>query len=331
MKKIAVVGATGLVGRTILKSLYEEGVAFDELYLFSSRKSAGQKVMFGEIEYTVSELTSESFDNLDIDVTLMSAGSETSKKFAKDILKGSRYLIDNSSAFRKDPSIPLVVPEVNFDSIAKLDSQIIANPNCSTIQLVIPLYFMNKLAPIEKIIVTALQSVSGSGIKAVEELKEQSVCSLNGKKVKPEVYSDPIAFNLIPRIGDIGTSGYCEEEIKIMSETNKILATDISICATTVRVPVFYCHSESVYIEFSEKVEKEEIIDLFNKTDSINYYKDEDYPMPINFSGRSDVYVGRLRNDMSNSKKAYKFWIVADNLKRGAATNAVRIAKKLLD
>ena len=331
MKKVAVVGATGLVGRTILKSLHEEECEFDELYLFSSKKSAGQTVVFRDQEYIVSELTSESFEKLDIDVTLMSAGSGTSLKYADDILKGSRYLIDNSSAFRQDPSIPLVVPEVNFDSIRKLNSRIIANPNCSTIQLVIPLYFLKKLAPLKKIIVTALQSVSGSGKKAVEELKEQSLCSLHGKEIQPKVYNDPIAFNIIPRIGDFGIGGYCEEEIKIMSETNKILDSNLSICATTVRVPVFYCHSESVYIEFSEKVNKDEIIKLFNEADSINYFDDEDYPMPVNFFGRSEVYIGRLRHDMTSSEKAYKFWVVADNLKRGAATNAVRIAKKLLN
>lgn len=327
MKKanIAIVGATGMVGRTFLKVLDQRNFEIDNLYLFSSKKSAGSVVKFRDKEYIVEELNEDSFSR-DIDIALFSAGGSVSKKFAPIAKENGVIVVDNSSAWRMDKDIPLVVPEVNPKDIT-WNNGIIANPNCSTIQSVVPLKVLHDNFKIKRIIYSTYQAVSGSGIGGIMDLEN----GINGEENKK--YPHQIAYNCIPHIDDFMENGYTKEEIKMIEETKKILNDqDIRVTATTVRVPVKYGHSVSINIEFELEFELDKVYELLKSVDGIvvvDDIKNNTYPMAIDVEGKDEVYVGRIRRDYSIDN-GINMWVVADNIRKGAATNTVQIAELLL-
>ena len=322
---IAVVGATGMVGRNFLKILDERNFPINNLYLFSSEKSAGSKLIFKGKEYEVEVLTEESFKR-DIDIALFSAGGAVSKKYAPIARDNGVIVVDNSSAWRMDKDIPLVIPEVNPEDIS-WNNGIIANPNCSTIQSVVPLKVLYDAFKIKRIIYSTYQAVSGSGMGGIKDLEN----GINGEEHKK--YPHQIAYNCIPHIDDFMENGYTKEEMKMIDETKKILNDDsIRITATTVRVPVKYGHSVSINIEFENAFELEKVFELLQNADGIIVQDDLEkfiYPMPINAEGTDKVYVGRIRRDFSIDN-GLNLWVVADNTRKGAATNAVQIAELLI-
>ncbi|HHV25622.1 aspartate-semialdehyde dehydrogenase [Anaerosalibacter bizertensis] len=327
MKKInvGIVGATGMVGRNFLKLMEERNFPVKNLYLFASSKSSGKKILFREKEYEVEELTKNSF-NKTIDLLLFSAGGEISKKFAPIAKEHGITVIDNSSAWRMDEDVPLIVPEVNPEDI-KWHKGIIANPNCSTIQSVVPLKPLHENFKIKRIIFSTYQAVSGSGVAGMNDLE-------NGLEyLKPKNYPHPIAFNCLPHIDSFMNNGYTKEEIKMIEETKKILHDDkLKITSTAVRVPVYFGHCVSANIEFENSFDIEEIYDVLNNYNGIVVLDDvekDTYPMPINVEGKDEVYVGRIRRDFS-VENGINIWIVADNTRKGAATNTVQIAELLL-
>ncbi|MDK2586826.1 aspartate-semialdehyde dehydrogenase [Romboutsia sedimentorum] len=327
MKKanIAIVGATGMVGRTFLKVLDQRNFEIDNLYLFSSKKSAGSIVKFRDKEYIVEELNEDSFSR-DIDIALFSAGGSVSKKFAPIAKENGVIVVDNSSAWRMDKDIPLVVPEVNPQDI-NWNNGIIANPNCSTIQSVVPLKVLHENFKIKRVIYSTYQAVSGSGIGGIMDLEN----GINGEENKK--YPHQIAYNCIPHIDDFMENGYTKEEIKMIEETKKILNDqDIRVTATTVRVPVKYGHSVSINIEFEKEFELDKVYELLKSVDGIvviDDIKNNTYPMAIDVEGKDEVYVGRIRRDYSIDN-GINMWVVADNIRKGAATNTVQIAELLL-
>ncbi len=328
MKKpnLAIVGATGMVGRTFLKVLEERNFPFNELYFFASSKSAGELIRFKDKEYYVEELTEGSFDK-NIDIALFSAGGTISKLYAPIAAAHGVVVIDNSSAWRMDDSVPLIVPEVNPQALKK-HKGIIANPNCSTIQAVVPLKPLHDKYSIKRIIYSTYQAVSGSGVKGVRDLEE----GIKGNDLML-AYPHPIAGNCLPHIDVFLDNGYTKEEIKMINETKKILGDDnLKITATTVRVPVKDCHSESINIEFEESFELEDVKKLLEKAPGIIIQDDPDmniYPLARSVAGTNEVYIGRLRRDYS-IENGLNMWVVADNIRKGAATNAVQIAELLL-
>jgi aspartate-semialdehyde dehydrogenase len=323
---IAVVGATGMVGRTFLKVLEERNFPIDNLYLFASAKSAGSIVNFKGKEFIVEELNEDSFKK-DIDIALFSAGGEISKKFAPIAKDNGVIVVDNSSAWRMDKDVPLVVPEVNPEDV-NWHNGIIANPNCSTIQAVLPMKVLNDTFKIKRIVYSTYQAVSGSGVGGVMDL-ENGVKGITNKK-----YPHPIAFNCIPHIDVFLENGYTKEEIKMIEETKKILNDyDLRITATTVRVPVKHGHSISVNIEFENSFELSDVYDVFENANGIIVQDDVSnniYPMAINAEDTDEVYVGRIRRDFSVDN-GINIWVVADNIRKGAATNTVQIAELLLE
>ena len=323
---IAIVGATGMVGRTFLKVLEERDFPFKNLYAFASSKSAGQKVKCKGIEYTVEELREDSFDR-DIDIALFSAGGDISKKFAPIAASKGVVVVDNSSAWRMEKDIPLVVPEVNPEDI-KLHKGIIANPNCSTIQAVVAIKPLHDKYKIKRIVYSTYQAVSGSGVKGVSDLEE----GLKGNNMM-KAYPHPIANNCLPHIDVFLDNGYTKEEMKMINETKKILGDyDLKITATTVRVPLFDCHSESINIELEKDFKIEDIKDLFNNSPGIKLQDDpinNVYPLATNAKDTDTVYVGRIRRDFS-IENGLNIWVVADNIRKGAATNTVQIAEELV-
>lgn len=327
MKKynIAIVGATGMVGRTFLQILEERNFPINNLYLLASSRSSGSKITFKGKKYTVEELTPESFDK-NIDIALFSAGGDISKKMAPIAISKGIRVIDNSSAWRMDPSIPLVVPEVNPKEVTK--HRLIANPNCSTIQVVIPLKVLDDLYGIKRIVYSTYQAVSGSGVAGVKDLKE----GLNG--AAPSNYPHPIAFNCLPHIDEFTESGYTKEEIKMIKETRKILnRPNLAITSTCVRVPVENSHSVSINLEFEKEFDLQELKEALQNKKGIILQDDVEsniYPMPINSSGHDEVFVGRIRRDYS-LKNGLNLWVVADNIRKGAATNTVQIAELLIE
>ncbi len=327
MKKvnIAVVGATGMVGRMFLKVLEERNLPIDNFYVFSSSKSAGSSISFKGKEYIVEELTEKSFDR-DIDIALFSAGGDTSLRFSPIAASKGVIVIDNSSAFRMDPNVPLVVPEVNPQDI-QWHKGIIANPNCSTIQAVVALKPLHDKYSIKRIIYSTYQSVSGSGVKGVQDLEE-------GLKGKPNTfYPHPIANNCIPHIDAFFDNGYTREEIKMIEETKKIIGNqNLKITATTVRVPVSSGHSESVNVEFNKDFDIQELKDLLKNSPGVILQDDPKnnlYPHALNASGKDEVFVGRIRRDYSVDY-GINMWVVADNIRKGAASNAVQIAELII-
>ena len=323
---VAVVGATGVVGRKMMQILQERNIPVDNFFPMASSRSAGQIIEFGGKDWVVEELTESSFDK-EIDFALFSAGGETSLKFAPIAAKNGVIVIDNSSAWRMDDSVPLVVPEVN-GAAALGHNNIIANPNCSTIQALVALKPIYDSFGIERIVFSTYQSVSGSGIKGITDLEE----GVSGGENK--FYPKQIAFNCLPHIDVFYDNGYTKEELKMINETHKIFNDyDIRVTATCVRVPVFYSHSESINIQTKKPFEIKEIFELLNRAEGITVIDDIQasvYPTALDAADSDEVYVGRIRRDFS-IENGLNLWVVADNLRKGAATNTVQIAEYLIN
>ncbi|MDU7166015.1 aspartate-semialdehyde dehydrogenase [Finegoldia magna] len=319
---VAVVGATGLVGSMMLKVLSEENFPIDKLYLFSSKKSAGSEVEYCGKKYTVEELNENSFEGKDIKIALFSAGGSVSEKYAPIAAKAGVTVIDNSSHFRMNPDVPLVVPEINPEDI-KTNKGIIANPNCSTIQSVLPLKPIHDKYKIKRVIYSTYQSVSGSGVKGISDLEEGTQLA----------YKYPIRNNCIPQIDVFMDNGYTKEEMKMIDETKKILHDDIRVTATTVRVPVKSSHSVSINVETEKPFEIEDVKKIIADYPGMVLQDDienEIYPMAITSAGKNEVFVGRIRRDYTVDN-GLNLWCCADNIRKGAATNAVQIALKVLE
>ena len=323
---VAVVGATGMVGQKMLQVLEEMKFPVNNLYPMASARSKGKTVKFGDKEYVVEELCDEAFDK-DIDIALFSAGGSTSERFAPAAAKRGVIVIDNSSAWRMDPEVPLVVPEVNPEDL-KRHKNIIANPNCSTIQAMVALKPIYDKYGIDRIVYSTYQAVSGSGVKGYKDLEE------GVKGAENQFYPHPIAYNCLPHIDDFLDNGYTKEEMKMVNETHKIMHdNNIRVTATTVRVPVYYGHSESINVETKKPFEIEDVKSLFKdapgcvlRDDSANNV----YPLAREAEGTNDVYIGRIRRDFSIDN-GINFWCVADNIRKGAAANAVQIAFALIE
>ncbi|MEG2077121.1 MAG: aspartate-semialdehyde dehydrogenase, partial [Victivallaceae bacterium] len=324
---VAVVGATGMVGRKFLQVLEERKLPVKKYYLFASARSAGKKVTFMNQEYTIEELTETCFEGKNIDIALFSAGGGTSKKFAPYAVKTGALVIDNSSAWRMDPEVPLVVPEVNPEDIS-WNNGIIANPNCSTIQAMVALKPLDDKYKIKRVVYSTYQAVSGAGMSGYSDLEN----GINGDA--PKKFPYPIFGNCLPQIDVFDEDDYTKEEIKMINETRKILHNEnMRITATTVRVPVFHGHSESINVEFEKEYDLDDLkntLDTFPGLHVMDTVKPGDstglYPMPVDIAGKDDVYVGRIRRDRSIDS-GVNLWVVADNIRKGAATNAVQIAQ----
>ena len=327
---VAIVGATGMVGQEFIKVLEQHHFPMDSIQLLASDRSAGKKLFVSHREIEVRETTSESLK--DIDIALFSAGAEVSRYFAPIAAQAGAVVVDNSSAFRMDPKVPLVVPEINPEDIGK-HKGIIANPNCSTIQLVVALYPLHRVNAIKRIVVSTYQAVSGTGLAAVDELTTQAKQVLEGQTPVPHVYPHQIAFNLLPEIDVFMDNGYTKEEQKLAEETRKIMhADDIAISATCVRVPVFTGHSEAVSVEFSHPMSADEAQYILAQAPGVKVLDDTAislYPQPWSAAGTDEVFVGRIRQDTSCAN-GLVMWIVADNLRKGAALNAVQIAEEMI-
>lgn len=332
---VAVAGATGAVGREMLKTLEQRNFPAKRVIALASARSAGSKIEFngpGNVDgyLVVEEMTEQSFEG--VDIALFSAGGSVSEKFAPACVAAGAVMIDNSSAFRMSPEVPLVVPEVNAAD-AYEHQGIIANPNCSTIQMVVALNPLNKIAPIERVVVSTYQATSGAGAAAMQELYDQSGDFLAGKELHPEKFVHRIAFNCIPHIDVFLDDDSTKEEWKMVVETKKILhEPDIKVLATCVRVPVLRCHSEAVSVEFAQEVTVEAARAAFAQAEGITVVDNpaqNEYPMPALLEGTDDTYIGRLRKDTTVAH-GLAFWVVADQLRKGAALNAVQIAELLL-
>ena len=324
---IAIVGATGKVGQKFIEVLQERNITADNFYLYASSKSVGKKVKLFNNEYEIIELTKENVVSRKIDYALFSAGGSISKEYAPIFASIGAVVIDNSSAWRRDEDVPLVVPEVNPEDILK-NKGIIANPNCSTIQAILPLKALDDKFKIKRIIYSTYQAVSGAGQKGYNDLQ-------NGVKgVAPQKFVYPIFSNIIPHIDDFLDNGYTKEEEKMIFETRKILHNqNLKITATCARVPVFDCHSESINIEFEKPFEMEEVISQLKAFPNIvvcDDIKNNIYPMPLTATDKDEVFVGRIRRDYSVDN-GLNLWVVADNIRKGAATNAIQILQKLLE
>ena len=329
---IAVVGATGNVGREMLNILSEKNYDAKKIFPVASERSEGSKVEYGSTELTVEAI--EKFDISKVQVALFSAGSEVSKEWAPKFGKKDCVVIDNSSQFRMDDDIPLIVPEVNPEDIKDFKKRnIIANPNCSTIQLMVALKPLHEISKIKKVIVSTYQSVSGAGKAAMDELFDQTK-NVFSDQIKDNInFTKPIAFNVIPHIGDFIDDGYTKEEIKMREETNKILDKDIQFSATCVRVPVFIGHAEAVNIEFENKVSVDEARNAIKNAPGcslLDERKDGGYVTPKECAGNDDTYVSRIRED-SAVENGLSIWVVSDNLRKGAALNTIQIAEKLME
>ena len=326
---VAIAGATGAVGRKMLEILEERDFPIGELKLLASSRSVGKVLEFKGEEIAIEELQESSFVNMDI--ALFSAGARTSMQFAPSAVKSNCVVIDNSSAYRMHKDIPLVVPEVNPASIGE-NPTIIANPNCSTIQMVIVLKPIHENFKLKRVVVSTYQSVSGSGQKAVDELKNQTSALLSDNEIKTNVYPHQIAFNCLPHIDKFMSNGYTKEEMKMVEETRKILGDgSIGISPTTVRVPVLYSHSESLNVETERPISVANVKDLLSEMDGVRIVdnpKNNEYPLAIDAEGKDDVFVGRIRDDIS-CENAINFWVVSDNLRKGAALNAIQIPEYL--
>ena len=329
--KLAIVGSTGVVGRCVLKILEEKKLPIDKYVLFASKRSCGKKITFMDREYEVKELTENSFDE-GFDFAIFSAGSDTAKKYAPIASSKGCIVIDNSNAFRMESNVPLIVPEVNSEEINNHHG-IIANPNCSTIQAVVPLKILDTNYHIKRIVYSTYQAVSGAGSKGIHDLQNGIKYYDTNKSYNLEKFSYPIFNNCLPHIDVFLQNGYTKEEEKMINETRKILKRpDLKITATTVRVPIFNSHSESINIEFEKDFDLNELIDLLKNSKGIivkDDIKNNIYPIATNTTGHDEVFVGRIRRDES-VKSGLNIWVVADNIRKGAASNAVQILEYLL-
>jgi aspartate-semialdehyde dehydrogenase len=328
--KVAIVGATGLVGQEFIKVLEQRDFPMQSIELLASDRSAGKKLFVNHREIVVKETVPASFK--DIDIALFSAGAETSRYFSPTAAQAGAVVVDNSSAFRIDPRVPLVVPEVNPEDI-KWHKGIIANPNCSTIQLVVALYPLHKVNPIKRIVAATYQAVSGTGSAATEELTEQTKQVLEGQTTVPHVYPHQIAFNILPEIDVFLDNDYTKEEWKMVEETRKIMhAPDIAISAVCARVPVFIGHSEAIHIEFSQPMSPDEAKRILAQAPGVKVLDDPAislYPQPWSVAGTDEVFVGRIHRDASHPN-GLVMWVVADNLRKGAALNTIQIAEEMI-
>ena len=326
---IAIVGATGNVGRKTLEVLERKGLPIDDLYLVASSKSAGKKIHFQGKDIVVSEL--ENFNFSKVKIAFFAAGGKISEKFAEKAAKHC-LVIDNSSFFRMDPDVPLIIPQVNSNALNDIKKNIIANPNCSTAQLVIALKPLHDLFVIKRVVVSTYQSVSGAGKAAMDELIKQTKLTLDGKDIKPENFTKQIAFNAIPHIDVFSDDGYTKEELKMSNETKKILDEKIDLTATCVRLPISVSHSESVNVQFEKNFSLEQIKEALNSFDGckvIDERSDGGYSTPLEAEGKDETFISRIREDKT-IKNGLNLWIVSDNLLRGAALNAVEIAEALI-
>ncbi len=327
---VAVVGATGVVGKELIETLVQRDFPVSNLKLLASERSAGNRVEFKSESIAIEKLTETSFKG--VDIALFSAGGAISEKYVPYAVDSGAIVIDNTSHFRLDDDVPLVVPEVNAHAI-KMHSGVIANPNCSTAQMVVPLKPIHDKAKLKRLVISTYQAVSGAGKEAILELENHTRLGLTGHDVNPDVFSYPISFNVIPQIDAFQENGYTKEEMKMVLETQKILESTIAITATTVRVPVFVGHSEAVNIETESVVTVNEVRTLLDHFSGVQVLDDPAkgiFPTPRELAGKDDVYVGRIRKDISNPN-AIEMWIVADNLRKGAALNAIQIAEAVIN
>lgn len=328
--KIAIVGASGAVGQEFLRVLAERDFPIDELLLFGSKRSAGIRYLFRGKEIEV-KLLQHNDDFKGVDIAFTSAGASISKEYADTITRHGAIMIDNSSAFRMDPDVPLVVPEVNPEDAARRPRQIIANPNCTTILLVVVLKAIEQLSHIRQAHVSTYQAASGAGTAGMNELHTQTRQILEGEQPMVEKFAYPLAFNLIPQIDVFTENGYTKEEMKMFNETRKIMHSDIRVSATCIRVPALRAHSESVWIETERPISVEEAQQALSQAQGVilqDKPEKQEYPMPLFLSGKDPVYVGRIRKDLAN-ENGLTFWLVGDQIKKGAALNAVQIAEYL--
>ncbi len=329
--RVAIVGASGAVGQEFLRVLEQRKFPLDELVLFGSSRSAGSYYTYEGKQLQV-KLLQHNDDFRDIDIAFVSAGGSTSEEYAETITKYGCIMIDNSSAFRMDPQVPLVVPEVNPEDALVRPKGIIANPNCSTIMMIVALKALNDISPVKKVQVSTYQAASGAGAAAMAELYEQYRQVLAGDPVKVEKFAYQLAFNLIPHIDVFKESGYTKEEEKMFYETRKMFHNDIECSATCVRVPALRCHSEAIWAETERPVSVEEFRNAVKNGDGLVLMDDpskKEYPMPLFLSGTDPVYVGRIRKDIANPN-VMVFWVVGDQIRKGAALNAVQIAEYLI-
>jgi len=328
--RVAILGATGAVGSELLELLESRQFPLSHLKLLASPRSAGQSLSFKGETLIVEAVKEDSF--VDVDLVLASAGGTISRQWASTIVSSGATLIDNSSAFRMNPDVPLIVPEINPADILQ-HRGIIANPNCTTILLGVAIYPLHQVNPIERLVVSTYQSASGAGARAMEELKEQSSAILAGAAPQPKVFPYPLAFNLFPHNSPLNEWGYCEEEMKMVKETRKIFnEPNLRISATCVRVPVLRAHSESVNIEFTTPMEVEKALEILKNAPGVKVVQDWQrnyFPMPMDASGQDDVLVGRIRQDLSHPS-ALELWLCGDQIRKGAALNAVQIAELLI-
>ena len=327
---IAIVGATGNVGRKTLEVLEKKDLSIDNLYLLASSKSVGKKINFKGVDHDIHDL--ESFDFSKVKISFFAAGGKISEKFAEKAAKDC-LVIDNSSRYRMDPEVPLVVPQVNPEALRKIKKNIISNPNCSTAQLVIALKPLHDLFTIKRIVVSTYQSVSGGGKAPMDELIKQTQEVLDGKNVKSINFTKQIAFNAIPHIDVFSDEGYTKEELKMTNETKKILDANIELTATCVRLPISISHSESVNIQFEKSFSLEKVKSALNNFEGckvIDERTDGGYATPIDAQGKNETFISRIREDKT-VKNGLNLWIVSDNLLRGAALNSVEIAEKLIE
>lgn len=328
---VAILGATGNVGRLLLEILEERNFPCSSIKLLASKRSVGKTIKSPNgTEYKIELAEADAFDG--VDIVFASAGGKISAEFAPEIVKRGGVIIDNSSHFRMDPEVPLVVPEVNANDIAK-HKGIIANPNCSTAPLVVALKPLDEKFKIKRVVVSTYQSISGAGKAAMDELRETSQKAINGEAFKNENVNQKIAFNLIPQIDVFTENGYTKEEMKLINESRKMLGLpNLQITCTAVRVPVMVCHSESVNIEFEGDVDAKQVKEILSQTPMIELCDDpsqNQYPMPLDVEGKDPVYVGRIRKDESQAN-TINMWIVSDNLRIGAALNTVKIGEELI-
>ena len=327
---IAIVGATGNVGRKTLEVIEKKNFKFDNLYLVASPKSAGKKISFKNKDYLVENL--ETYDFSKANITFFAAGGKISEKYAEKAAEHTT-VIDNSSFFRMDPDVPLIVPQVNGSEVKKMKKNIIANPNCSTAQLVLVLKPLHDLFKIKRVVVSTYQSVSGGGKGPMDELIDQTKEYLDGKKIVPKNFTKQIAFNIIPHIDIFADDGYTKEELKMTNETKKILDEKIELTATCVRIPVLVSHSEAVNIEFEKPYTLEMIRDALNNAEGcevLDKTEDGGYSTPLEATGKDETYISRIRIDKTK-ENALNIWIVSDNLLRGAALNSVEIAETIIN
>jgi len=329
---LAIAGVTGAVGQEFLKILEERAFPFDSLKMLASNRSAGKKIKFKGKEYVVEELTENSFRR--VDIALFSAGAARSREFVPAAVEAGTVVVDNSSAFRMDPDVPLVIPEINPQKIGE-NKGIIANPNCSTIIGIVPVWPLHKANPVKRMVVSTYQAASGAGQSAMLELESQTREILDGKKPTCKAFPYQIAFNVFSHDSALGPNGYNQEEIKMVNETRKIFdCARIAITCTCIRIPVFRAHCESINLEFTEAITPDQVRDLLSTAPGVSVLDDREhnrFPMPIDASGKDDIYVGRIRQDESiPENRGINIWVAGDQLRKGAALNAVQIAEKLV-